>query len=129
MSTKQKMTTPTAGPAEAANREQPKINPELDAKIDAFIQKRPEFWAYLEATPKERLQRMLVLKEVQTIERQERMRNGTVREISTNPDVKQAYDTLLKNVPEDQRESVMMRLAGQVRQATSRGQRQSGITP
>ncbi|MBL9203910.1 MAG: hypothetical protein JNN01_02395 [Opitutaceae bacterium] len=128
MSTKQK-TTVAAVPAEAGAREQPKTNPEIDAKIDAFIKEKPQFWQYLESTPKERLQRMLVLKELQTIERQQRVREGTVRAISTNPDVKQAYDTLLKDVPEDQRQAVMMRLVGQVRQASSRGQRQGGISP
>jgi hypothetical protein len=112
--------TATDGPREFRN------NPEVDAKIDAFIKENAKDWAYIQAMPRERLERSLVLEEVKKRDRQQRIKNGIMKEIDRNPELKQAYDTLLKSVPENLRESVMTQVAGQARRAINRSQRQVG---
>jgi hypothetical protein len=84
-----------------------RINPEVEAKIDAHIKENPKHWAYLQSMPRERLERTVVLNEVRQLERQQRMREGIMNKINANPELKQAYEILVKNVPEEQREEVM----------------------
>jgi hypothetical protein len=123
MSTKPK-TPPTGG-----NNNQPReyrSNPEVDAKIDAYIKENPKDWAYIQAMPRDRLERSLVLNEVQKLDRQQRIRDGIMKEIGRNPEMKQAYETLLKNVPENLRESVMAQVATQAHRAITRSQREGG---
>ena len=65
---------------------------------------------------------MLVLNEVQKIDRQQRVREGFMNQMNRSPELKQAYDTLVKNVPEDLRESVMLQIARTTRRSIARGQ-------
>lgn len=95
-------------------------NPEIDAKIDTYIRENPRYWAYIQGMTRDRLERTLVLNEVQKLERQERVREGLLNQIHKNPELKQAYDTLVKNVPEDQRENAMLQIARQARNTLNR---------
>ena len=101
-----------------------RINPEVEAKIDAHIKENPKHWAYLQSMPRERLERTVVLNEVRQLERQQRMREGIMNKINANPELKQAYEILVKNVPEEQREEVMSQIARQTQRAVSRSQTQ-----
>ncbi len=101
-----------------------RINPEVEAKIDAYIKENPKHWAYLQSMPRERLERTVALNEVRQIERQQRMREGIMNRINANPELKQAYEVLVKNVPEEQREEVMSQIARQTQRAVSRSQSQ-----
>ncbi len=95
-------------------------NPEVDAKIDAYIKENPKYWTYVQAMPRERLERSLVLNEVRELDRQHRMREGIMKRINSNPEMKRAYELLVKNVPEEQRENVIAQLARQTRRAETR---------
>ena len=95
-------------------------NPEVDAKIDAYIKENPKYWAYVQSMPRGRLERSLVLGEVRELDRQQRMREGIMKRIDANPALKQAYETLVKDVPEEQRENVIAQLARQTRRAETR---------
>ena len=122
-----KIKTPATGasaaPASEANEPREYRNiPEIDAKIDAYIKENPKRWAYIQEMPRDRLERALVLTDVQKLDRQQRLQNGTMQQINRNPELKQAYETLLKNVPEDQREEVMSQIASQARRAIGRAQ-------
>jgi hypothetical protein len=75
--------------------------------------------------PRDRLERTVVLNEVRQLERQERMRDGMMKKINASPELKQAYETLVKNVPEEQREEVMSQIARQTQRAVSRSQSQN----
>jgi NCAIR mutase (PurE)-related protein len=77
--------------------------------------------------PRDRLERTVVLNEVRQLDRQQRMREGMMERINANPKLKQAYETLVKDVPEEQREEVMSQIARQTQRAVSRsqGQRQT----
>jgi len=48
-----------------------------------------------------------------------------MKEINKNPELKQAYETLLKNVPENMRDLVMTQMASQAKRAIARSQRQA----
>ena len=126
---KAKSNPPNGGPtgSTAAPAETPTFrnNPEVDAKIDSYIKENPKYWAYVQNMPRERLERTVVLNEVRELDRQQRMREGIMKRINANPELKRAYETLVKNVPEDQRENVMTQLARQTRRAESRAQSQA----
>jgi hypothetical protein len=73
----------------------------VNAKIDAYIQ----------GLPRDRLERTLALHAVQKQERTERMRAGILKKLEENPELKEAYRTLVKNLPADQQEKAMATLA------------------
>ena len=128
MSTKPKI-PPAGGSNGAPAGNEPReyrVNPEVDGKIDAYIKDNPKDWAYIQAMPRNRLERSLVLNEVQKLDRQQRIRDGIMKEINEKPEMKQAYETLLKGVPENLRDSVMAQVATQARRAITRSQREGG---
>ena len=129
MTTTKTKPAPNGAASETASPDQStyRINPEVEAKINAHIKENPKHWAYLQSMPRERLERSVVLNEVRQLERQQRMREGVMKKISTSPELKQAYEILVKNVPEEQREEVMSQIARQTQRAVSRsqGQRQT----
>jgi hypothetical protein len=101
-----------------------RINPEVEAKIDNWITEKPKDWQYIQAMPRDRLERTVVLNEVRQLERQQRMREGMMERINANPDLKQAYEILVKDVPQDQREEVMSQMARQKQRTVARSQTQ-----
>ncbi len=120
-------TKPRPSPNGARAPQEPpayRVNPEVEGKIDAYIKDNPKHWAYLQEMPRDRLERTVVLNEVRQLERQERMREGIMKKINTSPELKQAYEVLVKNVPEEQREEVMSQIARQTQRAVSRSQTQ-----
>ena len=124
---KPKSSAPPSAGGSAAPADQPtfRSNPEVDAKIDAYIKDNPKYWAYIQAMPRDRLERTVVLNEVREIDRQQRMREGVMKQINLNPEMKRAYDLLVKDLPEDQREGVIAQIARQARRAVARSQGQS----
>jgi len=124
---KPKSSAPPSAGGSAAPADQPtfRSNPEVDAKIDAYIKDNPKYWAYIQAMPRDRIERTVVLNEVREIDRQQRMREGVMNQINRNPEMKRAYDLLVKDLPEDQREGVITQIARQARRAVARSQGQS----
>jgi hypothetical protein len=123
---KAKSTAPPSASGDAAPSDPPTFrnNPEVDAKIDTYIKDNPKYWAYVQAMPRDRLERTVVLNEVRELDRQQRIREGVLKKISQNPDMKRAYDLLVKDLPEDQREGVIAQIARQARRAVARSQSQ-----
>ena len=124
--TKPKTSAPPSAGGNAAPTDQPTFrnNPEVDAKIDAHIKENPKYWAYVQAMPRERLERTVVLNEVRELDRQQRIREGVLKQINRNPELKRAYDLLVKDLPEDQREGTIAQLARSTRRAVVRSQGQ-----
>jgi hypothetical protein len=118
-------TSPSSG-TDGAMPEQPnyRSNPEVDAKIDAYIKDNPKYYTYIQALPRERLERTVILNEVRELDRQQRIRGGLMKNINANPDLKRAYETLVKELPETERENVIAQLAQQAKRAVSRSQNQ-----
>jgi hypothetical protein len=133
--TKTKPAAPTSASGSAAPADPPtfRSNPEVDAKIDAYIKENPKYWSYVQAMPRERLERTVVLNEVRELDRQQRIREGVLKQINRNPEMKRAYDLLVKDLPEDQKEGVIAQIGRTARRAVARvqGQQQTkgeGIT-
>jgi cellobiose phosphorylase len=97
----------------AGENEQPKFreNADVNARIDAYIQNNPKEWSYIQTMPRERLERSLVLQSVQKEERIEKMRTSILKKLDENPELKEAYRTLVKNLPADQQEKAMASIA------------------
>jgi hypothetical protein len=52
--------------AGAEGAEQLRENPQVNAKIDQYIQNNPKHWQYIQSLPAERMARALVLNEVKS---------------------------------------------------------------
>jgi hypothetical protein len=123
MSTTKTKTPPNGASNAAMDPATYRTNPEVEAKIDAYIKENPKHWTYLQGMPRDRLERTVVLNEVRQLDRIQRIRDGLMKEINRNPELKQAYETLLKNVPENMRDLVMTQMASQAKRAIARSQR------
>lgn len=82
----------------------------MEAKIDNWIKQNPKGWDYIKDMPRDRLERTVVLNEVRQVERRQRIENGVMRAINSDPVRKQAYEMLTKDMPEDQREEVILKM-------------------
>lgn len=106
-------------------------NPEINAKIDDYIKNNPKHWEYIQSMPRERMERAMVLHEVQKRERQEKLDQGILRKLERDPELKQTYENLVKDLPEDQREKAMVRIASRtmrdIASRQSRSQSQGGV--
>ena len=120
----------TQPPAENNNgAPQFRENPEINGKIDDYIKANPKRWEYIQAMSPERMARTFVLQDVQKQERTERIRTGVLKKLDENPELKKAYQTLVKNLPEDQQEKMMANLAMRTQRTVSRGQEQAAARP
>ena len=96
----------------------------MDAKIDAYIKENPKYWNYVQGMPRERLERSVVLNEVRELDRQQRIREGVLKQINRNPELKRAYELLVKDLPEDQKDTVIAQIGRVTRRAVTRVQGQ-----
>jgi hypothetical protein len=85
-----------------------RINPETEGKIDDWIKAHSKNWAYIQAMPRDRLERTVVLNEVRQLERRQYVDTDVLQKIKNNPDLRAAYDVLLKDVPADKRDEVIV---------------------
>ena len=76
---------PSASGSAARPTRPPSGNPEVDAKIDAYIKENPKYWTHVQSMPRERLERSVVLNEVRELDRQQRIREGVLKQINRNP--------------------------------------------
>jgi hypothetical protein len=104
-------TKPKTAPTEQV---QYRENPRTNEKIDAWIKANPDQFKFFDALPHERAVRKLVLNEVQKYERMQKMNNGIMQKRDNDPEAKQAFETLLKRLPEDQRERATASIARHV---------------
>jgi hypothetical protein len=98
-------------PCDLSDRRVARDNVEINAKIDAYIQANPKKWSYIQSILRERLERMLVLQNVNKIERRERIRASVTKQLNANPELKEAYRKLVKNLPAEQQEKAMATIA------------------
>ena len=74
-----------AGNGEADPGDAHRDNPRVNAKIDDWIKNNEKHWAYIQALPRERLERALALHEVQKIERGEKLDAGHLAKDQRRP--------------------------------------------
>jgi len=106
----------TASPSTKAPRE----NPEINAKIDAYIAENPKLVERLEGYSKDRLVRMHVLNHV---DREESINRSIQNEWKNNPEKKTALETLVSHMPAEKREAAMINLARQAKVQENRAKR------
>ena len=86
-------------------------NPEIDAKLDRYIQENPKLREYYDGLSKEDLIRKLMLGKMQRSE----YSNGRNQEIKAwveeHPDIKAKIEARLRNVPEQNRERAFINAA------------------
>jgi hypothetical protein len=126
MSTTKTKSSPNGANGANAPQEPPtyRINPEVEAKIDTHIKENPKYWNFIQTMPRERLERTAVLNEVRELDRQQRIREGVLKQINRNPELKRAYELLVKDLPEDQKETVIAQIGRTTRRAVARVQGQ-----
>lgn len=100
-------------------------NPRVNAQIDDHIKQNPKRWEFIKSMPRERLERALIWEQLRTRERQQKLNGGLLRKIEEDPGLKKDYETLLKHVPENQRERAKVDIARTLVLSQSRAQRQS----
>ena len=80
--------------------------------------------------PRDRLERTVVLNEVRELDRQQRMREGIMKQHQRQPRTEAAPTKLLvKDLPEDQKEGVIAQIARTARRAVARSQGQQQQRP
>jgi ATPase subunit of ABC transporter with duplicated ATPase domains len=89
-------------------------NPRTNEKIDAWIKNNPDRFKFYDEMPHERAVRKLVLNEVEKYERMQKMNSGIMQKLNDDPEAKQAYEILLKRVPEADRERATASIARHV---------------
>jgi hypothetical protein len=109
-----------------ANSPKYRDNAEINAKIDAYIQANPKEWTYIQGLPRERLERMLVLQHVNKIDRRERIRASVLKQLDQNPELKEAYQKLVKNLPADQQEKAIATIAARTLRTITPRQQSKG---
>ena len=86
-------------------------NPEIDAKLDRYIQENPKLREYYDGLSKDDLIRKLMLGKMQRSE----YSNGRNQEIKAwveeHPDIKAKIEARLRNVPEQNRERAFINAA------------------
>jgi hypothetical protein len=98
----------------AATPVQYRENQRTNEKIDAWIKANPDGFKFFEELPHDRAVRKLVLNEVQRYERLKKMNAGIMQKLENDPEAKQAYEILLKRVPEAERERATASIARHV---------------
>ena len=119
----------TQPPPDANGAPQFRENPEINGKIDDYIKANPKRWEYIQAMSPERMARTIVLQDVQKQERTERIRSGVLKKLDESPELKKAYQTLVKNLPEDQQEKMMANIAMRTQRTVTRGQEKAAALP
>ena len=67
---------------------------------------------------------MLVLQNVNKIERRDRVRASVMKQLEANPELKEAYKKLVKNLPAEQQERAMMSIAARTLRTVAPRQQQ-----
>jgi hypothetical protein len=86
-------------------------NPDVNARIDDYIAQNPKRWEYIQSMPRERLERALVLADVQKNERQQKMASGVMKNLDKDPELKKTYENLVAHLPESEREKAIVSIA------------------
>ena len=118
----------TASAEPATDTPKLRDNAEVNTKIDAYIKANPKEWAYIQGLPRDRLERSLVLQYVNKTERRERVRTAVLKKLDENPELKEAYRTLVKNLPAEQQEKAMASIAMQAQRTIAPKQQQTAGT-
>lgn len=89
--------------ASSRKTEGPRINPEIDAKLNTFIAQNQEVYDHYLKQDKSLLARKLMLQRMRRAESQAVKVDALVEVVSQNPELKTRYDAAMARVPADKR--------------------------
>jgi hypothetical protein len=102
-------------------RQEPKINPEIDQKIDKFIGENPKLFEYYNGLSKERLVRAQMLNRANEAERKvkiaARQVEGLQKWVADRPEIAAKIEAKLANVPDDKKIGAFVNVARREQQA------------
>ena len=102
----------TAGTGEIAH--ELVTNPEVERKIADFRVKNPKHVDYLKGLPRERLENIATLREIERQEQRERIREATSRKLeqwlTTRPEEAKRIDEALAKIPQENRPEARHRM-------------------
>jgi siroheme synthase (precorrin-2 oxidase/ferrochelatase) len=98
-------------------------NDRINAQIDDYIKENSKHWERIKAMPRERLERTVVWQQIRYNDRKQKLDNGLLRKVEDNPELKSAYDNLLKHIPESERERARVSIARTLVLSQSRSER------
>ena len=113
--------------AEEAQEPTIRRNPEIDAKLDRFIQENSKLREYYEALPKEELIRKLMLGKMQRADYAETRNNEIRAWVEENPEIQKRIEDRIRNVPEANRQRAFINAAKQ--EAMNQTMRPIGVRP
>ncbi len=102
-------------------------NPEIDAKLDAFIGENPKLAEYYAALSKDELIRKLMLGKMQRSEYTNQRNQEIVTWVEENPDIKAKVEQRIRNVPPENRERAFITAAKSL--ALNQTVQSRGVTP
>jgi hypothetical protein len=122
-----KTRTPPNGAAGANASKEPNYvsNPEIEAKIDDWIKQNPKSWTYIQALPRDRLERTVVLNDVRKLEARQRVDGEIMTAINNDSTRKQAYDILTKDMSDEQRDEFILKMEREKRRTKQQSQSQT----
>jgi hypothetical protein len=94
-----------------AQEQTPRVNPEIDAKINKFIQENPDLYGYYQELPKEQLIRKLMLGKMQRSETTQRRNQEIAEWVEQHPEIKTKVEERIRNVPEANRQRAFINAA------------------
>ncbi|MEO6874909.1 MAG: hypothetical protein ABI222_08810 [Opitutaceae bacterium] len=97
--------------AEKKAEERVRINPEIDAKLDRFIQEKPDLHGYYNELSKEQLIRKLMLAKMTRSEQRTNRNAEVLAWVEQRPEVKAAIEQRIRNVPAEIRQRAFINTA------------------
>lgn len=100
--------------SQEASNQDPKRNPEIDAKIDRYMKDHPERVDYLKTVPREHLERKAMLQDAlkyaSRLERQSVEESAVQKFLKENPDIAEKIEQKIVNVPDEQKQKARLNL-------------------
>lgn len=88
-----------------------RVNPEIDAKLDKFVQENPDLYGYYNELSKEQLIRKLMLAKMRKSDYTHDRNEALVAWVNEHPEVKAKIEERIKNVPEGNRPRAFLQAA------------------
>jgi hypothetical protein len=105
-----------------------RVNPEIDAKLNRFIQENPDLYGYYNGLSKEQLIRKAMLGKMQKGEYSQRRNQEIADWVEQHPEIKTKVEERIRNVPVENRQRAFINAAKT--EAMNQGIRTSnGIKP
>src|SRR5690606_33442534 len=121
---------PLKGPVAARKAQQkPELrrNPEIDAKLDAFIGENPKLVEYYNGLSKDDLIRKLMLGKMQRSEYTNQRNQEIMAWVEENPEIKAKVEQRVRNVPPENRQRAFITAAKSL--ALNQTMQSRGVTP